>query len=57
MDISAQKVVLNLIKSGEIVNAEKAEKLRDNWEKTKEKLKAEVRLLKNESRRRNTLRN
>ena len=49
MDTQTQKVMLSLIKNGEFVDTERAKKLKTEWEKTKDKLKAEVGILENEN--------
>jgi len=49
MDTQTQKVMLSLIKNGEFVDTERAKKLKEGWEKTKDKLKAEVGILENEN--------
>ena len=48
MDVNSQKVILSLIESGDIVSLDMAKDLKDKWEKKKEKLKTEVRILENE---------
>ena len=49
MDAQTQKVMLSLIKNGEFVNTKKAKKLKKGWEKTKDKLEAEMSILENEN--------
>jgi ParB family transcriptional regulator, chromosome partitioning protein len=49
MDEQTQKVMLSLIKNGEFVNTKKAKKLKEGWEKTKDKLEAEMSILENEN--------
>ena len=50
MDTQTQKVMLTLIKNGEFVNTAKAKKLKEGWEKAKDKLEAEMSILENENR-------
>jgi len=42
--------MLSLIKNGEFVNTAKAKKLKEGWEKAKDKLEAEMSILENENR-------
>jgi len=49
MDTPTQKEMLSLIKNGEFVDTKRAKKLKTEWEKTKDKLKAEVSILENEN--------
>ncbi len=49
MDAQTQKVMLSLIKNGEFVDTKRAKKLKEGWEKTKDKLEAEVSILENEN--------
>ena len=49
MDTPTQKAMLSLIKNGEFVDTKRAKKLKTEWEKTKDKLKAEVGILENEN--------
>ncbi len=49
MDTQTQKVMLSLIKNGEFVDAKRARKIKTEWEKTKDKLEAEVSILENEN--------
>ncbi len=49
MDTPTQKAMLSLIKNGEFVDIKRARKLKEEWEKTKDKLEAEVSILENEN--------
>ena len=49
MDAQTQKVMLSLIKNGEFVDTKRARKIKTEWEKTKDKLEAEVSILENEN--------
>jgi len=49
MDTPTQKAMLSFIKNGEFVDIKRARKLKEEWEKTKDKLKAEVGILENEN--------
>jgi len=49
MGAQTQKVMLEIIKNGEFVNIKKAKKLKEGWEKAKEKLRTEVSILENEN--------
>jgi len=49
MDTPTQKAMLSLIKNGEFVDTKRAKKLKEEWEKTKDKLEAEVSILENEN--------
>ena len=49
MDTLTQKAMLSLIKNGEFVDTKRAKKLKEEWEKTKDKLETEVSILENEN--------
>ena len=49
MDAQTQKVMLSLIKNGEFVDTKRAKKFKEEWEKTKDKLEAEVSILEDEN--------
>ncbi len=49
MDAQTQKVMLSLIKNGEFVDTKRAKKFKEEWEKTKDKLEAEVGILEDEN--------
>ena len=49
MDAQTQKVMLSLINNGEFVDTKRAKKFKEEWEKTKDKLEAEVSILEDEN--------